>query len=195
MRLRAAEPGDWAAMTRFTEDEERLGDLVQPPRSAEGWRAEIRTRAEVGSAGERNSFVIEAVSTGEAVGNVGWRNADPTAGSFEYGIRIGAAYRRKGYASEAVTMLLRFMFAERRFHRCEAHILAYNEGSFALHRRLGFVEEGRLRDGVFAGGRYHDVVVMGMLADEFAEVHGMGTGMGTGTGTGTDMGTGIGSGS
>lgn len=67
-------------------------------------------------------------------------------------------------------MLLRFMFAERRYHKCEARIFAHNEASLALHRRLGFVEEGRLRDRVFAG-RHRDLVVMGMLADEFTQRH------------------------
>lgn len=65
-------------------------------------------------------------------------------------------------------MLLRFMFSERRFHKCGARIFAHNEASLALHRRLGFVEEGRLRDQVFFDGRHHDVVMMGILAAEFA---------------------------
>ncbi|MFD8289677.1 hypothetical protein ACFV2B_15900 [Streptomyces lavendulae] len=38
----------------------------------------------------------------------------------------------------------------------------------ALHRRLGSVEEGRLRELVHLSGRYRDVVLTGMLADEFA---------------------------
>ncbi|WP_374777148.1 hypothetical protein OG756_34635 [Streptomyces sp. NBC_01310] len=32
----------------------------------------------------------------------------------------------------------------------------------------------RLRDHVFFAGRHHDLVVMGMLADEFAQLHAMG---------------------
>jgi RimJ/RimL family protein N-acetyltransferase len=92
-------------------------------------------------------------------------------GWFEYGVTLGADHRRKGYATEAVVMLLRFMFAERRYHKCEARILAHNEASLALHRRLGFVEEGRLRDRAYFGGRHHDLVVMGILADEFVHLH------------------------
>jgi RimJ/RimL family protein N-acetyltransferase len=86
---------------------------------------------------------------------------------------MGAGHRRKGYAAEAVVMLLRFMFAERRYHKCEARIFAHNEASLALHRRLGFAEEGRLRDHVFFANRHRDLVVMGILADEFAELHSM----------------------
>jgi RimJ/RimL family protein N-acetyltransferase len=70
-------------------------------------------------------------------------------------------------------VLLRFMFAERRYHKCEARVFAHNEASLALHRRLGFVEEGRLRDHVFLTGRHHDLVILAMLADEFAQLHAM----------------------
>ena len=42
---------------------------------------------------------------------------------------------------------------------------------FALHRRLGFVEEGRQRDHNFFAGRHHDLVLFGMTAPEFAERH------------------------
>lgn len=46
-------------------------------------------------------------------------------------------------------------------------IIAGNEASLALMRRLGFTEEGRLREHVFFAGRHHDLVLMGLLADEF----------------------------
>jgi RimJ/RimL family protein N-acetyltransferase len=171
VRLRGIEPDDWSALMRFAEDEERLGDLLNPPRSAEGFRAWAKEQAAAKSDGDCFGLAIEAVDSGEMVGAVGSHHADPRAGWFEYGVTIGAGHRRKGYAAEAVVMLLRFMFAERRFHKCGARIFAHNEASLALQRRLGFVEEGRLRDQVFFSGQHHDLVMMGMLADEFAQLH------------------------
>ncbi|GHE42555.1 N-acetyltransferase [Streptomyces longispororuber] len=171
VRLRGIEPEDWTAFMRFVVDEERLGDLLQPPRSAENFRTWAKEQAVAKSDGDGFGLAIEAVGTGEIVGAVGSHHADPRAGWFEYGITMGAEHRRKGFAAEAVVMLLRFMFAERRYHRCQARIFAHNEASLALHRRLGFVEEGRLRDHVFFAGRHHDLVMMGLLADEFAQLH------------------------
>ncbi|MFM9703006.1 MULTISPECIES: GNAT family N-acetyltransferase [Streptomyces] len=171
IRLRGIEPDDWTAFMRFAVDEERMGDLLNPPRSAEGFRAWTKEQAAAKSDGDCFQLAIEDVDAGETVGAVGSYQADARAGWFEYGVTIGADHRRKGYAAEAVVMLLRFMFAERRYHKCEARIFAHNEASLALHRRLGFVEEGRLRDRVFLAGRHRDLVVMGMLADEFAQRH------------------------
>ncbi|MEV0221789.1 GNAT family protein [Streptomyces sp. NPDC050704] len=173
IRLRGIEPDDWTAFRRFAEDEERLGDVLQPPRSAEGHRAWAKEQAVAKADDDCFQLVIEAVDTGEAVGAVGSHSADPRAGWFEYGVTIGADHRRKGYAAEAVVLLLRFMFAEQRYRKCEARIFAHNEASLALHRRLGFLEEGRLRDHVFLAGRHRDLVMMGMLAGEFAQLHSM----------------------
>ncbi|WP_327433953.1 GNAT family N-acetyltransferase [Streptomyces sp. NBC_01236] len=173
VRLRGIEPDDWTAFMRFAADEERSGDLLHPPRSAEDYRAWAKEQAAAKSDGDRFQLVVEAIETGETVGAVGSHQADPTAGWFEYGVTIGADHRRKGYAAEAVVLLLRFMFAERRYHKCEARIFAHNESSLGFQRRLGFVEEGRLRDRVFFAGRHHDLVVMGLLASEFAQLQSM----------------------
>ncbi|WP_371649361.1 MULTISPECIES: GNAT family N-acetyltransferase [unclassified Streptomyces] len=173
IRLRGIEPDDWAAFMRFAVDEERMGDLLNPPRSAESFRHWANEQAAAKSDGDCFGLAIEALDTGEMVGAVGSHQADPRAGWFEYGVTVGADHRGKGYAAEAVVMLLRFMFAERRYHKCEARIFAHNEASLALHRRLGFVEEARLRDHVFLAGRHHDLVMMGMLAEEFAQLHSM----------------------
>ncbi|MFD8020408.1 GNAT family N-acetyltransferase [Streptomyces lavendulae] len=171
VRLRGIEPGDAAAFMRFAEDEEGLGDLVGPPRSAESYRVWASERAAAKPDGDRFQLAVEALGTGEIVGAVGSHQADPRTGWFEYGITIGAEHRRQGYAAEAAVLLLRFMFDENRYHKCQVRIFAHNEASLALHRRLGFVEEGRLRELVYLSGRHRDVVMMGMLAREFAQVH------------------------
>ncbi|ANP52560.1 RimJ/RimL family protein N-acetyltransferase [Streptomyces griseochromogenes] len=171
VRLRGIEPDDWGAFMRFAEDEERSGDLPNPPRSAESFRVWAKEQASAKPGDDCFRLAVESVDGGELVGAVGSNRADPRAGWFEYGTTIGADHRRKGYAAEAAVLLLRFMFAERRYHKCEARIFAHNEASLALHRRLGFAEEGRLRDHVFLAGRHRDLVVMGILADEFVQRH------------------------
>lgn len=173
VRLRGIEPDDWTAFMRFAVDEERTGDLVHPPRSSEHFRVRAREQAVAEPDGDCFGLAIEALDTGETVGAVGVHHADPRAGWFEYGITTGADHRRKGYAAEAAVMLMRFMFAERRYHKCEARVFAYNEASLALHQRLGFVEEGCLRERVFLAGRHHGLILLGLLADEFARLHSM----------------------
>jgi hypothetical protein len=44
--------------------------------------------------------------------------------------------------------------------------------TLVLHRRLGFVEEGRRRRSHHAGGRYHDEILFGMTVEEYLDQHG-----------------------
>ncbi len=64
--------------------------------------------------------------------------------------------------------LLKLAFDEMNLHRVWLHVFPDNEGAIACYLKCGFREEGRLRQEVFQGGRYYDVIVMGVLKDEFA---------------------------
>ncbi|MFF3002350.1 GNAT family N-acetyltransferase [Kitasatospora sp. NPDC057940] len=174
VRLRAIEPEDWTAFMRFADEDGRGGGRLELPRSAGSYRAWAKEQAVAECEDDRFRLAVETTVTGELVGTVGSHRTGPRSGWFEFDVTIGAAHRRKGYAAEALVLLLRFMFAERRYHKCLAAILAHNGASLALTRRLGFTEEGRLREHVFFAGRHHDLVMMGMLADEFERRHATG---------------------
>lgn len=174
VRLPSTEPDHWTTFIRLAADEERLEDLPHPPRSAEGYRARAREQAAAKSHGDCFQLAVETADTGETAGTADTHHADPRAGRFDHGITIGTDHRHKGHASQAVVLLLRFTFAEQRHHKCQAQIFAHNEASPALHRRLAFVEEGRLRDHLLFPGRHHDLVMRaGPLAREFTQPHTM----------------------
>ncbi|QUW83616.1 GNAT family N-acetyltransferase [Streptomyces mirabilis] len=152
---------------RFADDDGRRGSRLDLPRSAESHRAWATEQAVAKCDDDRFRLAVETTPRGELVGTVGSHRTGHRSGWFEFDVTIGADHRRKGYGAEAVVLLLRFMFAERRYHKCLAVIFAHNEASPALTRRLGITEEGRLREHVFSAGRHHDLVMMGMLANEF----------------------------
>jgi RimJ/RimL family protein N-acetyltransferase len=173
VRLRGVEPDDWEAFQRFDQNtlDMRRGDRIHPPRSAARQREWAQQSALKEPAGDVVQLAIESLADGALVGMTSTALVDHRAGRFMYGIAIGSEHKGRGYASDAVPLLLRFMFGERRFHKCEASVWAFNEPSLALHRKLGFTEEGRLRDHEFFAGRHHDVVLFGMTAEEFAARH------------------------
>ncbi|GAA1571804.1 GNAT family N-acetyltransferase [Kribbella sancticallisti] len=173
VRLRGIEPEDWEEFRRFDEDSEvqRDADMVQLPRSDAAslrWAEEESVRK---AENDQFQLAIEALETDTLVGALSTNGTSRRAGRFSYGIAIGRDFHRRGYASDAVVLLLRFMFGERRYHKAEAGVYGYNEASLALHRHLGFQEEGRLRDHEFLDGGFVDLVLMGITAKEFGERH------------------------
>ncbi|MFB9208984.1 GNAT family N-acetyltransferase [Nonomuraea spiralis] len=173
VRLRAIEPEDWEAFLGFEEDSDavRNGWRLHPPRSAaeaKKWATEL---AEQESDMDQVRLVVAAADDGRPVGMINTHDVERMHGTFAYGISIGTPHHRKGYAGEAIVLLLRYMFAERRFQKAEAWVYSSNEPSLALHRRLGFVEEGRRRRSRFAAGRYDDEVLFGMTVEEFTALY------------------------
>ena len=53
-------------------------------------------------------------------------------------------------------------------HRVGVRVEEGNERALALYRRLGFKEEGRLRQAAFRDGRHADVLLFSLLAEEWS---------------------------
>ena len=116
------------------------------------------------------SFVIEAVDSdvSKPIGTVGLHQVSAKDRVATFGIAIGEKdYWSRGYGSEAARLLVRYGFEQLNLHRIYSAAWAFNERSIRLHLRVGFKEEGRLREHVFKNGRYHDRVELGLLRDEW----------------------------
>jgi RimJ/RimL family protein N-acetyltransferase len=73
----------------------------------------------------------------------------------------------KGYGSAAIATLLDKAFGELGLHKVWLMVFERNERSRRTWRRLGFIEEGVLRDEYFHEERWHNMVRMGMLVSEW----------------------------
>lgn len=112
-------------------------------------------------------FVIEELSTNQAIGTCQLLNISPRYRSAELQIRIGAVeYHGKGLGTEAVELLTRFGFTELNLHRIYLHVFSTNLRAIRVYEKCGFSREGLLRDAAFIDGSWVDVVVMGKLADD-----------------------------
>jgi RimJ/RimL family protein N-acetyltransferase len=91
--------------------------------------------------------------------------------AFEIGYWIRADAVGNGFAGEAVAALTRVAFAVCEVDRVEIHVDPGNESSARVARRLGFVEEGRLRRRLPStpGVPRADMLVFTMLEEEFGD--------------------------
>ena len=113
-------------------------------------------------------FIIET-HRGVDVGGLSLHSRSEKNGRFGFGINIGREHRRQGYAEDAVRILLRYCFWERRYQKCNSACVHTNEASTRLHKALGFVQEGRRRRQWFMNGEYYDDVLFGLTREEFDE--------------------------
>jgi ribosomal-protein-serine acetyltransferase len=92
----------------------------------------------------------------------------PYSRSAEIGYWIDGGHEGRGLASRAVAAVLDHGFGALGIDRVALHTEPANERSRALARRLGFVEEGVLRQGLAFPGERRDEVVYGLLASEWS---------------------------
>lgn len=168
VRLRAIESDDWEHFYRWDQDTEaeRSGWEITPLQSKEAMRKWAETQSTLRPEDDNVRFAIETVDR-VLVGSLNVHGADTRNGNFEYGITIGREHWGRGYAADAIRILLRFYFRERPYQKANATVYAFNEGSLALHGKLGFVEEARIRRNHFSNGQYHDELWFGMTREEF----------------------------
>lgn len=170
VRLRAVEFQDWNYFFEIDKEVEfsRDTDEILFPDSAERLKKWVSDLAVSEPWKHQFRMMIETLE-GECVGTINSHTCNPRAGTFQYGISIRREHRHRGYATEAIQLLLNYFFGELRYQKVNVCIYAFNTASLELHRKLGFQEEGRLRRMIYTDGRYYDEFVLGMTAEEFVQ--------------------------
>ncbi len=170
VKLRAIEPSDWEHHFIWDKDSEmlRLVDRLYAPRSQEATKqwAEKMSLREVND--DAYFFEIENLAS-EHVGSISTHVCDARNGTFQYGVAIRREHWRKGYASEAITIVLRYFFEELRYQKVTTPVYSFNDASIHMHERLGFQLEGRLRRMIYTQGQFFDELFFGMTKEEFCK--------------------------
>ncbi len=104
---------------------------------------------------------------GELAGGIGYHAIDWADRKVEIGYWLGEAFQGKGLMTKACSTLVTNAFDELGLHKVEIHCATENIRSCAIPKRLGFIQEGILRDAEWLYDHYVDLVVFGMLAREW----------------------------
>jgi RimJ/RimL family protein N-acetyltransferase len=172
VRLRAPRKADIARkLKEYTDSEARM--LLQtavelPPVSLERFAKQFEDMIDFKDTSRYTHFSVETLA-GEYVGWVNLFISSHQHGTFSFSVSIYREYQRKGYAEDAVRILLRYGFHELRMQKCNSGCLAFNEGSIRLHEKLGFKQEACIRRNYYIHGQYHDDLLWGVLREEFEE--------------------------
>ncbi|MCU0514907.1 MAG: GNAT family N-acetyltransferase [Anaerolineae bacterium] len=84
------------------------------------------------------------------------------------GYNIIPDYRGEGYSLEVVRALIDFGRNALKLNRIEAEVVQGNAAVQRVLEKLGFRQEGVLRQRLLKGGKYYDVCLMGLLLRDYA---------------------------
>ena len=116
------------------------------------------------------------VRKGEAtfIGTCGYHNWDHTSRRAEVGYDLAPARWGKGLMREALDAILPYGFEKMGLNRVQAMVHPDNARSIHLLQRLGFTQEGVLRDWRFYKGQFWDEACFSLLRREWATRPGSG---------------------
>jgi len=89
----------------------------------------------------------------------------------QIGFTFSPAYQKQGYATEAVTGLLDYLFGERRLHRVTATCDIENNASIRLLERLGMRREAEFIENIWFKGVWGSEYVYALLYKEWNQAH------------------------
>ncbi len=103
------------------------------------------------------------------IGTCGYRFWGKPLFCAEIGYELKKDYWRQGIMSDALKTIIKFGF-ESQLNRIEATVMLKNTPSMSLLGKLGFIEEGILREYGFWKEQFHDLKIFSLLKKDYDAV-------------------------
>ncbi|MDF2906956.1 MAG: acetyltransferase, family [Herbinix sp.] len=105
--------------------------------------------------------------TKELIGDIGIHFIGPDNSQIEIGYTLSLKYQSKGYAFEAVTGAMDYLFNNLNKHRISASVDPRNTKSIALLERIGMRKEAHFRKSLWFNNEWADDIVYAILREEW----------------------------
>ncbi|OEV04786.1 GNAT family N-acetyltransferase [Streptomyces oceani] len=164
--LRPLEPSDAEAMWRWHQDPEVMRWMD------DGYAQSLAEVQRSLAERPRNTYSevlygVRARADGQFIGLVRLRDCEPETGCAELDLYLGEKdYWGQGYATDTMRTMCRYGFDKMRLHKISLTVVTENHAAYRVYRKVGFVEEGRLRQVFRRDGEWYDEYTMGLLAGE-----------------------------
>lgn len=168
VNIRAIEQDDLGFIAAFHNDPEIARSLeFSWPISMEQQDAFLQRNL---SDASTKRLIVETDAEG-VIGYTGFWGIDWINRRATHGLIVGRKeLHGRGYGTDIVMTCARIAFEELCLNRLEASIFEFNHASLQVYlQRCGWVEEGRMRKCLYRNGRFHDVIRVGILADEYRQ--------------------------
>jgi RimJ/RimL family protein N-acetyltransferase len=124
--------------------------------------------ADLSSLGKYESFRWFISVDGQVVGALSLKNVSHSMSYGEIGYGVAESHQGKGIATAAIRLLVDKIFTESMLRRLIAYVHEENQASRRVLEKLGFQEEGLLREHYIVNGAPVNEVLYGLLKREWA---------------------------
>lgn len=121
----------------------------------------------IAQAADDNGFTFGIVCDGVLAGVLGQHQVDWLNRKTELGYWLDPLHRGHGIVTRSAARLTDYAFTEQGCNRVVLHCAVGNVKSRAVAERLGFVQEGILREAEWLNDHYVDLVVYSMLKSQW----------------------------
>lgn len=165
--LRPLIPADAAFIYRHFSDPAVTRYLMDEPPLATPEQAEALIRFYQEPEGKSyNRWGIARKADGQLIGTCGYHNWNRRYFRAEIGYDLSPARWGRGYMREALQAVIQNGFGRMGLHRIEALVYTENVRSLKLLQKLGFQQEGVLRDYFYLDGRFYDHCLLALLKSD-----------------------------
>ena len=166
--LRQARPEDMQRLFHVAQDEDVMRHFGTEPFESEQQALDaIAWQQRIWAEGTGIRWVITEPDHDAFIGDVGYFKYERQHRRAEVGYLLAKAYWRRGLMTEAMTAVLDYGFASMDLNRVEALVDPRNAASVGLVHKLGFAQEGLLRDYEFERGAFIDLYMVSLLRREW----------------------------
>jgi len=168
IKLRALEPEDLELLYDWENNETywSISNTVSPFSKYTLKRYIENSHKNIYESGQLRLMIVQTEDK-TTIGTIDIFEFDPFHKRAGIGILIAdEAYRRKGYASMALTCLIDYCFRTLQLHQLYCNILANNIVSINLFKKYGFIQSGVKKDWIMTGSGYIDVLMFQLINND-----------------------------
>ncbi len=112
------------------------------------------------------AWLVINKTNNEPMGVINLRNVDFTNKNTFYGIYANPLSMNLGIGRLLDQLSIKVAFDILKLHTLKLEVIESNKQVINLHKKMGFQEEGRLKDFVMKDGKWKDVIIMGITDKE-----------------------------
>lgn len=163
--LRAYKEEDIKKALQFINDKDLMKHLTTKiPFPMTLWEEEEFIKSQKSNQKGEYNFAIEDLETKKYIGGCGINDVNWLTRVATIGIMIGDKdYWGKGYGSDAIQVLIKFIFEDMNMRKIRLSTFSFNERALKCYTKCGFEIEGVLKDEIFKNGKYYDEMILSIF--------------------------------